>query len=71
MRGYDEIEFVDGENGVHTVFYKGHYIGLVLRDRESNEYYFDCDIDYELALYAGHLDVILAKLIELNQETKQ
>ena len=71
MRGYDEIDFVDGENGVHVVFCKGYHIGFIMWDDKSNEHYFESNTECELTLYAGHMVMILAKLIELNQAVKQ
>ena len=67
MRGYDEVSFKEREDGAILIFCKESHIGFFTWDHVLKEYYFQADMECDLALYAGHMDVILAKLIELNQ----
>ena len=66
MRGYDEVSFTEREDGVLLVFCKKLHVGFLTWDNVLKEHYFQADMECELILYAGHMDVILAKLIELN-----
>ena len=67
MRGYDEVSFTEREDGVLLVFCKKLHVGFFTWDSVLKEHYFQAYMECELILYAGHMDVILAKLIELNQ----
>ena len=66
MRGYFEISFLDQENGNYMIFCNEFHIGFIMWNDKLNEYYFECRTECEL--YLGHMDVISAKLIELNGE---